>query len=77
MLRLFDPALDLMLVCVLSLLLCGYAACAETLHVSHDGAAGNPGTEDEPLPTIAAALQLVGPGDTIRVHAGTWAETIT
>ena len=49
---------------------------AAVYHVSHDGAAGNPGTQEQPLLTIAAALELAGPGDTIRIGPGHWAETV-
>ncbi len=75
MLRALDPACHI-LMCALCLAWCVRAGSAETYHVSPDGAAANPGTEEQPLPTIEAALELAGPGDTIRVHAGTYAETV-
>lgn len=61
---------------IASLLVCAQPGAAATLHVSHDGVEGNPGTEQRPLATIAEAIELAGPGDTIRVHAGRWSETL-
>ncbi len=75
--RLLDPAESLtLLLCIACLLACAHPSRAATLHVAKDGAAGNPGTEAQPLPTIAAAVELAEPGDTVRVHAGTWAENV-
>ena len=39
------------------------SASAGTYYVSHAGASGNPGTEDSPVDTIAAALALCTSGD--------------
>lgn len=45
-------------------------------HVAPAGAGGsdvNPGTEAQPWATLQHAANRVGPGDTVRVHAGTYA----
>ncbi|MFP4249587.1 MAG: right-handed parallel beta-helix repeat-containing protein [Armatimonadota bacterium] len=64
------------LLCI-ALLTCSVDATrAATLHVAKDGAAGDPGTAEQPLATIAEAVERAGPGDTIRVHEGRWSETI-
>ena len=36
----------------------------------------NPGSDRQPLRTIAAASRLAGPGDTVVVHAGTYREVL-
>jgi hypothetical protein len=42
------------------------------------GAAGPPdGSLNSPFPTISACAAVAGPGDTCRVHAGTYRETIS
>ncbi len=63
--------------CIAALLLGAEAAQARIIHVSHEGAEDNPGTDEAPLRTISSALEAVGPGDTIRIHAGIWGEIIT
>lgn len=63
-------------ICIAGMLCCSQARAA-TIHVAKDGAAGNPGSEEQPLDTIAAAVERARPGDIIRVHAGTWRETVT
>ncbi|MBO6012388.1 MAG: right-handed parallel beta-helix repeat-containing protein [Bacteroidales bacterium] len=43
-----------------------------SIHVSTTGSDANAGTADAPLLTIHKAVELVEPGDTIWVHAGTY-----
>lgn len=43
-----------------------------SIHVATTGSDDNPGTVEAPLLTIHAAVELVEPGDTIWVHAGTY-----
>lgn len=45
---------------------------ASSLHVAVTGSDANPGTAAAPLLTIHRAVDLVQPGDTIWVHAGTY-----
>jgi hypothetical protein len=47
-----------------------------TLHVAPDGDDANPGTEDEPVATIQAAVDEAGPGQTVSVHPGEYFEFI-
>lgn len=76
MLHMLLSARSLAVVLCIALLLCAHLGHARTLHVSHDGAEGNSGAADQPLPTIAAAVELAAPGDTIRVGPGYWAEIV-
>ncbi len=56
--------------------LSGSAAAAER-HVDADAKTDAPdGTTGAPFATIGAALQKAAPGDTVTVHAGTYAESI-
>jgi len=48
----------------------------EEIHVAPDGAADAPGTEDAPLSSIRAAVEAAGPGQTVRVHPGEYAEYV-
>jgi parallel beta-helix repeat protein len=48
-------------------------ASGRVLHVAADGDDAAPGTADAPLRTIQRAATLAGPGDTVLVHAGTYA----
>jgi hypothetical protein len=43
-----------------------------TYHVATSGSDANPGTPDRPFLTVQKAVTAVEPGDTIRVHAGTY-----
>lgn len=52
------------------------AADAQVYHVAATGSDNNPGTETQPFRTINRALGIVAPGATIRVHAGTYPETV-
>lgn len=45
-----------------------------TIHVSTDGSNDNPGTEEEPLSSIQAAIDSVEPGQTVNVHPGEYVE---
>ena len=47
-----------------------------TIHVAVTGVDDAPGTEANPLCTIDRAAQLARPGDTVRVHAGTYREWV-
>ncbi len=49
------------------------ATQAADLYVSPAGDDGNPGTLDEPLRTVQAAVDLAGPGTTVHLRAGTYA----
>lgn len=46
------------------------------LHVALTGADTDPGTEDAPLRTVGAAAARATPGDTVRVHEGTYREWV-
>ncbi len=48
------------------------AASATDYHVALDGSDGNPGTSGQPWRTIQHAVENVGAGDRILVHAGTY-----
>jgi hypothetical protein len=52
------------------------AAEAQVHHVAVTGSDNDPGTETQPFRTINRALAIVAPGATIRVHAGTYPETV-
>ncbi|HEY7461811.1 MAG TPA: DUF1565 domain-containing protein [Gemmatimonadota bacterium] len=45
---------------------------ATVYHVKTTGSDTNPGTESRPFQTVQRAVTVVQPGDTIRVHAGTY-----
>ena len=47
-----------------------------TRYVSPTGNDANPGTQDLPLRTIQQAANLVNPGETILIRAGTYAENV-
>lgn len=49
---------------------------AAELHVSPTGDDTGPGTADRPLKTLGRAAELLQPGDTAWVHAGTYRETV-
>ena len=70
------PEIAVGVLCLAALVCCVQGGRAATLHVAKDGAAGNPGTVEQPLASIAEAVERARPGDTIRVHAGRWGETI-
>ncbi|MDB5328134.1 MAG: Pectate lyase [Phycisphaerales bacterium] len=57
--------------------LCAPALLARELFVAPSGADGNAGAIDAPLATIAHAIDLAQPDDTIWVRAGTYALTDT
>ncbi|MFP3712665.1 right-handed parallel beta-helix repeat-containing protein [Puerhibacterium sp. TATVAM-FAB25] len=46
------------------------------LHVALTGSDTSPGTEDAPLRTVNAAAARATPGDTVRVHEGTYREWV-
>ena len=46
------------------------------IHVAISGDDSNSGSEDAPLRSIHTAAQLAMPGDTVRVHGGTYRESI-
>lgn len=46
-------------------------------HVAKSGNDNNPGTEKEPFLTISKAAQILVPGDTVLVHAGTYREWVS
>ena len=46
------------------------------IFVRPDGAPDAPGTREEPLGSVRAALALAGPGDTVAVAQGTWDEAV-
>ena len=46
------------------------------IHVATTGSDDAPGTEERPLRTIDRAARLAMPGDTVRVHEGTYRERI-
>ncbi len=52
------------------------AASGSTYYVSTTGNDGNPGSSGSPFLTIAHAVGLVGPGDTIVVKSGTYHESV-
>ena len=52
------------------------AAPAADCYMAADGADTNAGTIDEPFRTFAHAVPLLGPGDTLLVRAGTYAQSI-
>ena len=54
------------------------ASClyATTYYVSLTGSDGNPGTQDQPLQTIARGLAVLSAGDTLYLKAGTYVERI-
>jgi parallel beta-helix repeat protein len=54
------------------LLLAAAPVAATDFHVAVGGSDANPGTEAEPWATIQHAVDTVGPGDRILVHAGTY-----
>jgi len=49
---------------------------AAVYHVSPSGNDADPGTADQPWRTIQHAADIAGPGDTLLVHAGTYAEDV-
>jgi len=55
-----------------ALLLAAASAAATDVHVAIGGDDANPGTEGSPWATIQHAVDSVGPGDRILVHAGTY-----
>jgi hypothetical protein len=44
--------------------------------VSPSGADGNPGSSAAPFKTLTKAMKTLGPGDTLVVHGGTYAEKV-
>lgn len=50
---------------------------AATYFVAPSGADSNPGTEAQPFRTIQKAADVVAAGDTVRVRAGVYAESVT
>jgi len=55
-------------------------AAARTYHVArnHPKASDhNPGTADAPWKTISRAAEVLGPGDTVLIHEGTYRERVT
>jgi hypothetical protein len=83
-----DPTLEVSLTCrtltpalALVLLLtqgvgASPSAAATTYHVSKTGSDANPGTKSKPFRTIKRAVNAAAPGDSLLVHAGTYAEVI-
>ena len=61
--KLFKIELALPVAAISAFFLFIFSASAETYYVSHTGAGGNPGTEESPVDTIAAALALCVSGD--------------
>jgi hypothetical protein len=52
-------------------------SCAHEIHVSTSGSDSNPGSAAAPLRTISVATPMAQPGDCVKVHAGTYAESST
>jgi hypothetical protein len=52
------------------------AFAAASYYVSKTGADTNPGTEQQPWLTIQHAANVVAPGSTVYVHAGTYQERV-
>lgn len=48
-----------------------------TYHVAPSGNNSSPGSATQPFQTIAKGVSLLRPGDTLLVHAGTYAETFS
>lgn len=48
-----------------------------TYYVSTDGSDSNPGTEAQPFHTISKGISVLGPGDTLYVKSGTYAENLS
>jgi parallel beta-helix repeat protein len=63
-----------LLIGLATLFLCGPLHARE-IFVAPSGNAGNPGTLEKPLATIADALRAAGAGDVITLGAGTYRET--
>ncbi|MBR0037867.1 MAG: right-handed parallel beta-helix repeat-containing protein [Bacteroidales bacterium] len=61
-----------LLFCVSLVGLFSLAPAQASIHVSTTGSDANAGTADAPLLTIHKAVELIEPGDTIWVHAGTY-----
>ena len=71
-----DPRCPLPFVVLAALLAPAGAACAATYHVSPAGADTNAGTPDGCFRSIGRAAEIMQPGDTCVVHAGTYRETV-
>jgi alpha-N-arabinofuranosidase len=52
------------------------SAFGRIYHVAVTGSDKNPGSATEPLKTIQAAAERAQPGDTVRVHEGTYRERV-
>ncbi|MBM3188770.1 MAG: DUF1565 domain-containing protein [Chloroflexi bacterium] len=52
------------------------AAAGATYYVAPSGSDANPGTEAAPWRTVGKATQTLGPGDTVYLRAGTYAERL-
>tara|TARA_R110002096_G_scaffold168538_4_gene339386 strand:+ start:7350 stop:9932 length:2583 start_codon:yes stop_codon:yes gene_type:complete len=67
----------LQLVALFSVFLAPVDAATLVVDANAPGASDqNPGTAEKPLQTISAAAELAQPGDTVRVHAGTYREWV-
>ncbi|MBL7064963.1 MAG: right-handed parallel beta-helix repeat-containing protein [Anaerolineae bacterium] len=49
----------------------------QVYHVATTGHDSNPGTEAQPFRTISKGISVLGPGDTLYVKAGTYAENLS
>jgi nitrous oxidase accessory protein NosD len=58
-----------------SLMMAQWSAAA-TYYVAPDGADDNPGTADQPFRTVYAGVQVLAPGDTLYLRAGTYQESL-
>lgn len=57
--------------------ICETPAPEGALHVAPGGNDGNPGTEDQPLASIASAVSRAQPGQTVLVRGGEYRQTVT
>ncbi|HLV79593.1 MAG TPA: right-handed parallel beta-helix repeat-containing protein [Chthonomonadaceae bacterium] len=64
------------MVLALAGLLIPMIAQANTYYVSTTGSDGNPGTLTQPWRTIQKACNMLTPGDTVQIRAGTYAEKV-
>jgi hypothetical protein len=63
--------------CLILLALSAPALAQKTLYVSPDGQPTSPGTQAQPLSSLAGAVSLAQPGDTIQISPGVYYESKT